>query len=168
MRWQTVYGQAGRPPFREALRETASPAAAGAQQLHRTVREDAIGAAAIRNDLLAPGQPPKLDAEPLEGNGDGAGDVPGPVLLLRPHVENDDRPGPDSPQEIVAGDGIEAALSGMVGPRDLLHLRHALLGQGADAPCEVEDLRAGEPIPDEDAFSRRFDQARVAQDLKVP
>ncbi len=75
------------------------------QQADRVMREHAVAAAAVGEDVAVRWQLGKPLGELLEGDVDGTGEVPRDVLGRRPHVEDDSLVPFESEQKFVGVDG---------------------------------------------------------------
>ena len=95
--------QAGQPPFGHPPGEAARGASLGPQQADGVVGEDAVGAAAVGDDLGARGQFGEPLPELADRDGDRAGDVPGGVFGGRADIEHGDLAQPGPAQQLVAG-----------------------------------------------------------------
>lgn len=74
-------GKAGRAPLRKAVLEAAHAEAACLQERERLGRQHAVGPSAVGDDELGLRQLTEAATEVVQGNGDRAGDVPGPVVF---------------------------------------------------------------------------------------
>src|SRR5207249_2714817 len=84
------HGQAGSFPLGKPVDESSGPEALAVELTHGVVRVDAVRAPAVGHDIGILRQRAKLASEFADRERAGAGDVPGRVLGLGPHVENDD------------------------------------------------------------------------------
>src|SRR5262249_5555492 len=77
-------------PFGKAVDEPAGRIAPAVQFAHRVVGVDAIGPAAVRDDLGTLRKRSEVTAQLGDGNRTRAGDVPGLILGAGPYIEHDD------------------------------------------------------------------------------
>src|SRR6266568_3601929 len=100
-------GEAGADPFGVAVLEAPGGQAPPAEFSDGVVGVDAVGPAAVRDDVLVRGEPVEFGVQHGDRDGAGAEDVPGAVLGGGAHVQNDDLPGTQPAGQLVSGDGFQ-------------------------------------------------------------
>src|SRR5712692_3910852 len=116
--------QARPAPFGEAVAEPAGPEALPVQLAHRVVSVDAVGAAAVGDQLGVFGQGAQMLAQFRDGGGLGAGDVPRTVLRLGADVEDGYLAAADAGGELVSAYCFDAVAVTEIGPGEALDSRH--------------------------------------------
>src|SRR5215212_6143482 len=77
-----------RPPLRKPLREPARPVTPGLEERHRLIGEHAVRPPAVGKDLLVLRKNLQGRFQRAHGHREGTGYMPGPILLLRSHVQD--------------------------------------------------------------------------------
>jgi hypothetical protein len=100
-------GQPGEPPVGEPSLQWPGRKAACPQQPYRVGGKNAVAAAAVGNDVGAFGESGEPGSELVVRHVDRAGDVPGRVFGLGPHVQHQDPPVVQPPEQLVVRDWFE-------------------------------------------------------------
>src|SRR5207249_2090912 len=102
------HGQARSFPLGKPVDESPGPEALAVELPHGVVRVHAVRAPAVGHDIGILRQRAELASEFADRERAGAGDVPGRVLGLGPHVEDDDLAPLEPPGELLADDDLDA------------------------------------------------------------
>ena len=156
-----------RSPFRHAFFPARRLEALRAQEIDGFDGHDTVGSPTVRDDLPLLGQLGEPPLELRQRDRDRPRDVPGAVLLARPHVEHGHLAAAHAAQQLGAAHRLHGLAPREVLATHLLDLGEARLGQPPQSEKELADLLVRQPVLDVEALLLRFDQARPAQDLQV-
>src|SRR5207248_1327999 len=113
-------GQAGSFPFGKPVNQSSGHEALPVELTHCVVGIDAVGAAAVGDDLRVLGQGPQMAAQLGDGHRVGAGDVTGLVFGTGTYIQNENFSPLQPRRELLAVDHVDAVALTKVGVREPL------------------------------------------------
>jgi hypothetical protein len=137
------------------------------QELHRLDRHDAVGSAAVRDDLASLGQLTEALLELVHGDGESARNVAGAVLELGTNIEHHDIAVPYAPEQLITIHGLHGVPRFHVLAGNAFDLGETGLRQRSHRDEEAEHVGVCHAIFDIEALLLGFDEVGGAEDLKV-
>ncbi len=156
-----------RAPLGQPVLEPPRAEPARAEERDRLRREDAVRASAVRDDELVPGESAETAPRSVEGERDGARDVPGLVLLDRPDVYDHDVAPAETAEQIAPRHGLERVVALEVFARQALHLGQPGARDRAELGGEAADALVGGAVIDARAVAARVHQTGGFERLEV-
>ena len=135
-------------PFGVAGVEASGGEAPFDQEAHRVVRVDAVGAAAVGDDLAAAGELIEGLTERVDGDGAGTGDVARVVLEAGSHVDDDGAAPVEAIGELVDRDLLDLVAGAEVGVDEDIDVGDMGGGDVTQRRPQLSDSVTGEPVDD--------------------
>ena len=134
---------------------------------HGLVGQDAVGTAAVGDDLLARIERRQAPLKLGQRDVDGARQVAEGELILRADVEHGDDSVPQPAHQLGPRDRLERVAICKVAAHDPLDLGRLCLGDAPQRRDEIQHGIVGQPIEDELAVTPRRDQPAAPHVLQV-